>query len=1178
MPNVVTIDVQTINGYGFFPFYNDISGANIIADRTAAGFTATNPSATNFPAGLSFAFHSSTNDFTYDASGHPTGGTINSITITDTSGVPLVTETGYSIPIVTMLDAIAAFNASSHTDAGALNAIFNQFSYNMDGNFGPDDFVSAANADTFNGEGNFGGNNWVSYQNAAAGVTADIADDTRNTGEAAGDTYTNIQNLRGSIFNDTLIGDNGNNFLRGGGGADWLQGGGGIDTADYKGAPVGVIADLGNSANNTGVAAGDTYSSIENLRGSDFDDALRGDGGNNALTGGLGADRFIVSPGNDTVRDFDQGSGVFDHTEGDRIDLGNSQIYNFAELQSHLSQPGFNTVIDLGSGNSITLNNVDIDSLTASDFVFTQPPKLLVSIGGGTIASGGHALHGGTFSNFFGFGDSTIDSGWFRNTPISNDPHLQADYDAAKAAGGGIPTTLGGQMASTLLAQDYGLSADPANAPGGGTNYAASSATVTGSRTNSLAPSMVDQVNSYLASTGNHADPNAIYLISGGGNSAGIAATLDPVSAIDHMISEADALAASIEQLHDAGAQYFVLNFFAGAKSLNIPFANELITDLSNAGISFIVGDELSLINNIDANPAAYGITNTVRPPAGPFSPGNPYDPNEGGATINPDPQAVVNGWARFATTNAAPDANTAWLWADDQHFAGAGQQAEADYLHSLIQNAIPVVGETLTATPTLVNGTGPVTCQWQRFDSGHWSDITGATGASYTVQFGDIGDELRVEAFNSFDNGNSTVSSSSAPTFAVQNTQPTVVVDVLTPDGVSLGGLYQDIAHASAVAPGATHNATHYDAIDVGTGHTFRLIGTGFIYDAQGNVTGGTVTEVDLLRTSDNTTLLTEKGFSIDVATLNSALNALQGHGHDSSQLTAILDQYMNVVKGGAGNDVFQGFAQHDVFEGGGGINLVDYSSATSGIIVDLADPRQNTGIAAGDSYHNIQGIIGTAFNDTLIGDSGDNILRGGGGVDTMSGGAGDDKYFVDNSNDVVDEAVGSGSDTVITTTNYTLAAGSEIERLFGHSDTGLILTGNGFDQTIKGGAGNDTIDGGGGSDKLFGGDGADSFVLHPADFATILDYQQGTDTLEIMAAEFGHGLVAGQSATVVDAASISRANHAGTNGYFIFDTTGGGAHTLYWDATGGSGSDAVAIAKIDGASSLTAADFHIV
>ena len=108
MPNVVTIDVQTINGYGFFPFYNDISGANIIADRTAAGFTATNPSATNFPAGLSFAFHSSTNDFTYDASGHPTGGTINSITITDTSGVPLVTETGYSIPIVTMLDAIAA--------------------------------------------------------------------------------------------------------------------------------------------------------------------------------------------------------------------------------------------------------------------------------------------------------------------------------------------------------------------------------------------------------------------------------------------------------------------------------------------------------------------------------------------------------------------------------------------------------------------------------------------------------------------------------------------------------------------------------------------------------------------------------------------------------------------------------------------------------------------------------------------------------------------------------------------------------------------------------------------------------------------------------------------------------------------------------------------------------------
>ena len=1169
----VTITVATTNGYNFFSLYRDLAGANVFSNETPSGFTVTNTSS-----GLAFVITSSSNDFSY-SSGNPTAGTINSITIKDTAtptSHTLVTETGYSIPIATMIAAINAFN--NNGDTSGFNNIFNGYSFHDTGNNGPDEFLSAANADTFNGAGSVGGGNWVSYQNAAAGVTVNLATPAQNTGEAAGDTYTNIQNLRGSNFNDTLIGNSGNNFLRGGSGADWLQGGGGSDTADYNGASAGVIADLGNPVNNTGDAAGDTYLNISNLRGTAFNDVLRGNNGSNSLTGLQGADRFVFSNGADTVTDFDQGGGSFNHAEGDTIDLGSSQIYTWSELQPLISQSGSNTLITLGS-NSITLTNVNPANLTASDFFFTPAPLLMVTIGGGTVASGGHAVNGGSFGNFIAFGDSTIDSGWFHNTPISNNPALQADYQAAVNAGGGVPTTLGGQMVSTLLAQDYGLSADPANNPGGGTNYAASGATVTGSLSStSLAPSMVDQITSYLAATGNVADPNAIYFISGGGNSSKIAVNLDPVSAVNYMISEADALAASVEQLHAAGGQYFVLNVFSGSKSLDIPYANELITDLTNAGISFLIGDELSLLANINANPGAYGITNTTKPPTGPYSPGNLYDPNEGGATINPDPSLINNGWARFATTNAAPDANTAWLWADNEHLAGAGQQAEANYLHSMIQNGVPLVGQTLTATPSLVNGTGAVTYQWQSFDGTNWNDIAGATNAGYTVQLGDFGEQLRVEAFSSYDNGNSTVSSTSAPTFAVANTQPTVRVDVVTPDGINLAGLYNDILHASASAPGATHDGTHYDAIDAKTGHTFHLVGSGFTYDTNGHFTGGTVTEIDILNTSDNSTLLTEKGFAIDAATLGNAVSALQGRGHDSSQLTAILNQYINVAQGAAGNDVLPSFGQADLFDGGGGVNLVDYSHAGSAVTVDLADASQNAGAAVGDTYQNIQGIIGSAYNDLLTGDAGDNILRGGGGVDTMTGGAGDDRYYVDNPNDVVNEDVGGGTDTVITTTDYTLAAGSEIERLFGHSDTGLILTGNGFDNTIKGSAGNDTLDGGGGSDKLFGGDGADTFVLHPAGFATVLDYQQGSDSLEIMAAEFGHGLVAGQSAPVVDAASINRANHAGTNGYFIFDTTGGGAHTLYWDATGGSGSDAVAIAKIDGASSLTAADFHIV
>ena len=47
------------------------------------------------------------------------------------------------------------------------------------------------------------------------------------SGEAAGDILTGIENLRGSAFADTLVGDGGANVLSGGAGEDQLWGGGG---------------------------------------------------------------------------------------------------------------------------------------------------------------------------------------------------------------------------------------------------------------------------------------------------------------------------------------------------------------------------------------------------------------------------------------------------------------------------------------------------------------------------------------------------------------------------------------------------------------------------------------------------------------------------------------------------------------------------------------------------------------------------------------------------------------------------------------------------------------------------------------------------------------------------------------------------------------------------------------
>ena len=65
------------------------------------------------------------------------------------------------------------------------------------------------------------------------------------------------------------------------------------------------------------------------------------------------------------------------------------------------------------------------------------------------------------------------------------------------------------------------------------------------------------------------------------------------------------------------------------------------------------------------------------------------------------------------------------------------------------------------------------------------------------------------------------------------------------------------------------------------------------------------------------------------------------------------------------------------------------------------------------------------------------------------MAGGLGNDTYFVDNAADVVTETAGEGTDTILASVSYTLAAGTEVETLRANATTGLTLTGNAFSHT---------------------------------------------------------------------------------------------------------------------------------
>lgn len=197
--------------------------------------------------------------------------------------------------------------------------------------------------------------------------------------------------------------------------------------------------------------------------------------------------------------------------------------------------------------------------------------------------------------------------------------------------------------------------------------------------------------------------------------------------------------------------------------------------------------------------------------------------------------------------------------------------------------------------------------------------------------------------------------------------------------------------------------------------------------------------------------------------------------------------DDGADSIVGGAGNDTLYGGADpnnsDDTLIGGAGFDFVSYMGAGSEVTVNIA-----TGAASGgdgtDQISQVEGVIGSSFNDSITGDGGANDLRGLAGNDTIRGGAGDDtieggqgsdSLFGDAGNDTVSYDNAAAGVTVNLGTNSASGSQTGTDTLSGFegirgSDHADNLTGDGNANTIEGGVGNDTIDGGG-NDLLVGG-----------------------------------------------------------------------------------------------------------
>jgi outer membrane lipase/esterase len=319
---------------------------------------------------------------------------------------------------------------------------------------------------------------------------------------------------------------------------------------------------------------------------------------------------------------------------------------------------------------------------------------VLVVAGGLVFASRPAASQ--SFNQFVGFGDSTIDSGYYRSLASpGGGATYNALWPAAVAAGAGKPTNSPGLMSSEALAAAFGLSAAPSDQ--GGSNFATSGAKNVDPNTAinggfQAAIPTTTQIANYLAANGGRANPNALYLISSGGNDIGFATGGSgtgpfPANPQAYIVSVANSLASSVASLHAAGARYIVVPDLpssfptdggagnATTRQDRLLYNQTLWSGLAASGVNFIPADYNAMRLAIASNPALFGFQ---------F-----IDTNHPACT---QPAGITTAWALLCSSNPAapstlvsPNAENTMLFADDQHLTSAGQKILADYEYSLI-------------------------------------------------------------------------------------------------------------------------------------------------------------------------------------------------------------------------------------------------------------------------------------------------------------------------------------------------------------------------------------------------------------------------------------------------------------------------------------------------------------
>ena len=950
-------------------------------------------------------------------------------------------------------------------------------------------------------DGGDGDQDMINYFKSPEAISINLADETVTGGHGTGDTFTNIEDVSGTAFNDLIIGDDSDNYLSGGdGGFDTIHGGGGNDR-------------LSGSGELNGDAGNDYF--YYNQR--DVDTSSTFDGG---------ADTDLVSFHSDFN---DEGPWIVDFSA---ISFKNIEIFNL-NASSPSDAITFNisaqNVIDFTDGNNelyIGIREEDAGTFatieTTSDWTYVGDVNYTYNQF--VNNSIGYTANIGRYHQYES-GDATLFVNVFIDTQIGF-PIQKTNFTESPANEFTAPSGVYGHFRDPESVDDLTITAGNDRAT-----------IISGSGDDTINTGNNDQTYTH-GGAGND-------IISGSGTiEGGLGA--DTLTGVD-ILSYANS------------SNGVTVDLEAGTGS-----GGEAAGDTFNGFFSFIGSDHDDHVTaslnywNIDTGAGNDTYIGTVED--------DYIYGGEGADTIDGNAHGDAGDTVDYWSSNEGIIVNL-------ETGAGIGGDAEGDtlinienvhgsynYSNHIIGNASDNYLQGGQQADTLIGGAGN-----EIFNSGGYDQILIDTfngGADYDIiEFG---------GFESY------------PVLNFADLNLSNMEEILLKNGdVDLEFTAQDIINITDSNNTFTINSNYLSNYSITTSDSWTYIADILISDKffHQYESGGATLYIDPSIEPQNgfpvpTTNFTLKNpdeydgptdiyayfrdpgynndLTITVGDNNSSIKT--GSGND----TITSGDGQNTIDGGAGNDtitsgstythsIIRGGAGDDIISGGGtieggagadtltgnGSSTLSYENSSAGITIDLANGTGSGGDANGDTFTGFNSFIGSAHGDVVTASTnmevtlgaGNDIYLGTNQDDTVNGSAGTDQFNGGAhgvAGDTVDYTVLWSSEGVIVNLETGTGAGGNaegdtyvgIENIFGYAYENNSITGDENDNYLKGGyqndiliggAGNDTLDGYGSNDILEGGAGDDTLIInYRPESTTQADGGTGYDTLQLISYYF--------------------------------------------------------------------------